>query len=336
MERALAEARVAAGRAGRRAPPSGTKSARWLALVPVTAGLLMMLLMMPRAAPPEDIPLPKIDARALGAVRKDDTDRAASARAKRLDGDVLLVGTTLRAMNKAMATNASEEEVSIARTALDHAFRSVVGDGERAFDGLRALRALQLEGFLAEVERFESTGRVTGELDELAGGFLDRMHAAGWLEGTKVVLDEDELRAAYKLVWSAQIGAERMAPLALSLDEQRVLYRFYLVHPHAPEAQRASYEAQRRSAKDFVDCERAVAEEKLAIEQWRLEKVKRLGEIDPAYPTAYALGVAYYRVGRHDASMEAFRAWLEKHPEGPLSLRARNHMKAALVAYGPS
>jgi hypothetical protein len=48
------------------------------------------------------------------------------------------------------------------------------------------------------------------------------------------------------------------------------------------------------------------------------------------------MGVAYYRVGRYDTSLEAFRSWIEKHPDGPLSLRARNHMKAAMAAYGPS
>lgn len=336
VERALAEARAAAAGGGRRAPPSGTKSARWLALVPVTAGLLMMLLMMPRAAPPEDIPLPSIDGKALQAIEKDDAARAAAARESRLPSGVLLVGTSLRALNQALATNASDEDVSIARTALDHAFAAVAVDGEQAFDALRSLRAVQLEAFLAEVEKFESTGVVTTELDALAGGFVDRMYAAGWLEGNKVVLDDHERRAAYKLVWSAQIGAERMKPLALALDEQRVLYTLYLRRPHAPEAQRASYETQRINAKDRADCDRAVAQEQLAAEQWRLEKVKRLGELDPTYPTAYALGVAYYRVGRYDASLEAFRAWVERHPDGPLSLRARNHMKAAMAAYGPS
>lgn len=335
VERALAEARASAERAGRREPPSGTKSARWLALVPVTAGLLMMLLMMPRAAPPEDIPFPRIDRKALDAARSDDLARAAAARQNRLPSEVLLVGTNLRALNKATTRNATDEEMGAARAALDHSVRSMIGDGEKAVDGLRSLRAVQLETFLAEVDKFEATGVITPELDEVGGGFVDRMHAAGWLEGTKVVLTEAERRAAYKLVWSAQIGAEHMKPLALSLDEQRALYTLYLRRPHAAEAQRASYASLRAAAKDRVDCERAVGQEKAAIEQWRLEKVKRLGELDPAYPTAYALGIAYYRAGRYESSADAFRSWIDKHPDGPLALRARNHLKAALVAYGP-
>ncbi len=334
--KALAEARDAAERANLKLEPNGSKGARWLALVPVTAGLLTMLLMMPRAAPPMDIPLPRIDMRALDAVRADDQSRAAEARDHRLPSEVLVVGTSLRALNKAMAKNATDEEIGTARNALDSAFRALAPDGEKAFDMLRTLRAFQLEAFLAEVEKFETTGVMTDELDELAGGFIDRMYAAGWLENGKVILDESERRAAYKLVWTAQVGAERMQALALSIDEQRALYTLYLRHPHAPEAQRASYESQRGAARDTAACARAVAQEKLAVDQWRLEKVKRLGDIDPLYPAAYALGVAYYRIGRYDASAEAFRAWIEKHPGGPLDLRARNHLKAALEAYGPT
>lgn len=335
VERALAEARATAERGRRREPPNGTKSARWLALVPVTAGLLMMLLLMPRAAPPEDIPFPRIDAAALDASRSDDLARAAAARQNRLPTEVLVVGTNLRALNQATTRNVTDDEMGAARATLDHSVRSMFGDGEKAVEGLRSLRALQLETFLAEVEKFEATGVITPELDAVAGGFVDRMHAAGWLEGNKVVLTDAERRAAYKLVWSAQIGAENMKALALSLDEQRVLYTLYLRRPHAAEAQRASYASLRAAATNFVDCQRAVGQEKAAIEQWRLEKVKRLGELDPTYPTAYALGVAYYRAGRYESSSDAFRAWIDKHPDGPLALRARNHLKAAIVAYGP-
>lgn len=342
VERALAEARAAAASAGKTPDGgAGSKGARWLALVPVTAAILTMLLMMPRAAPPEDVPLPQIDGKALEATRKDDVERAAAARTARLPGDVLLVGTALRRLNHAQMTNTEvlvpSEEVGAARTALDNAVRVVASsDGPGAIDALRSLRAVQLEAFLAEVERCESTGQSTTELEDLGGSFLDRMAAAGWLRGSKVLLDDAARRAAYKLVWNAQVGVDRLPELALALDEQRALYMFYITHPHAPEAQRAAYENARKAAATTADCDRAVAQEKLDIEQWRIEKIRRLGEIDPSYPTGFALGVAYYRAGRYDNSIDAFRGWIAKHPDGPLALRARNHMKAALVAFGPS
>jgi hypothetical protein len=338
VERALAAARASAAGAGAgtKAATPGTKSARWLALIPVTIAVLTMLLMMPRTVPPEDVPLPQIDAAALEAHRQDDIARAATARATRLSGDILLVGTTFRALNVAQVTGAAAEDVGVARTALENAFRTAAGDGERAVDSLRTLRALQLEAFLAEVEGFEATGKSSSELEELAGPFLDHIAAAGWLQDGKVLLDPAARRAAYKLVWNAQIGAERVPGLALALDEQRALYRFYLTHPHASEAQRLAYQAMRRNASGREECLRATAEEHLDMEQWRIEKIRRLAEIDPTYPTAYALGVAYYRAGRTEQSIESFRSWVTNHPDGPFALRARNHLKAAVTSFGPS
>ena len=182
VERALAKARAVVDNAGPAGPLAGSKDARWLALIPLTAFLLMMLLMMPRAVPPEDVPLPQVDGKALEAIRNDDGSRAASARQARLPGGALLVGTKLRALNKLQATNASAEDIGVARTALEVAFRTLLAD-EHGPDALRSLRAVQLDTFLAEVERFETTGQPTEELQEIAGGFVDRMSAAGWIRG---------------------------------------------------------------------------------------------------------------------------------------------------------
>ncbi len=336
VERALAAARASAASAGSRPAVPGTKSARWLALIPITVAVLAMLLMMPRAVPPEEVPLPQIDATALELQRQDDVARAAAARATRPSGDLLLIGTTFRALNKAQVTGATPEEVGVARTALEQAFASVARTGDGAGDGLRTLRALQLDAFLAEVQKFEATGKPTEELEDLAGSFLDHMAAAGWLQHGRVILDEAALRVAYKLVWNAQIGADRVRGMAVSLDEERALYRFYLTHPHASEPQRLAYESMRSKARSRDDCQKAIAQERLDMEQWRIDKIRRLGEIDPTYPTGYALGVSFYRAGRYDQSIEAFRSWVAKHPDGPFAIRARNHMKAALTAFGPS
>jgi len=335
--RALAEARASAASAGtRRAPEPGTRSARWLAAIPLSAAALTMLLLMPRATPPDEIPLPQIDGKALEAVRRDDTARAASARMTRLSGEVLTVGTALRALNKAQVSNASVDDIGLAQTALEHAFEVVVGaDRATAADSLRTLRAVQLDGFLAEAERFEATGKSTEELELLSGPFLDHMVLAGWVDHGKIALDEGARRAAYKLVWNTLVGADRLKELRLTLDENRALYTFYLTHPHAAEGQRMAYANMRRLSTTEVDCNRAISQEKIDMEQWRIEKIRRLGEIDPTYPTGYALGVAYYREARYDLSMDAFRQWIAKHPDGPLALRARNHMMAAIAAFGP-
>ena len=46
------------------------------------------------------------------------------------------------------------------------------------------------------------------------------------------------------------------------------------------------------------------------------------------YPTE---GVARYRHRDYEASVQSFREWLMQHPDGPWTIRARNHLRAALA-----
>ena len=70
------------------------------------------------------------------------------------------------------------------------------------------LRALQLEGFVAELRHFEATGVISSELDALGGTYVRSMSSAGWLDGTHLSMNEAERRAAYKLTWSRLVGLE--------------------------------------------------------------------------------------------------------------------------------
>ena len=242
-----------------------------------------------------------------------------------MNGDVLLVGTTFRALNMAQVTRRQRRgrraSRARARERIQDALpRTAIAPSKR----FARSAPFQLEAFLTEVERFEATGKSTRGARG-ARGPLPRSHDRGGL-GTRAarsLLDDAARRAAYKLVWNAQLGADRLPRLALDLDEQRALYTFYLTHPHAPEAQRLAYEAMRRRATTRSDCEKAIAEEHLDMEQWRIDKIRRLGEIDPTYPTGYALGVAYYRAGRYDLSIESFRAWVEHASRRPATRSAR-------------
>lgn len=312
-----------------------TKDSRWLAVIPVTAAALMFLLIVPRGAPPEDIPLPQVDGRALRAVVEADAARARDANANRLPTDILAIGSGIRGLNKQF-TSGDSEGVAPARAVLDDALRgAAVREPKVLIELLQTLRAVQLEQFLFEVKRFESTGQQSPTLLELGGGFIERMTDAGWVHGHDLDLDDAQRRAAFKLVWTALVGGAQVAELALTLDEQRALYTLYLTRPHVPDDQRVSFESMRRNAASRDDCSNVAMKERLASELWRAGKIKKLGEIDPAYPTGYALGVAYYRAGRYDQSMDAFRSWMDAHPDGPLALRARNYWKAAFAAGGP-
>lgn len=308
------------------------KESRALALVPVSVCVILLALLMPRSTRPESVPLPLVDDRAFTAAVEEDVARARDARQKPLPAAVLGVGTAFRAFQAAAARRADETATVQVRTALNAAVSVVTRRGE-ASSALRDLRALQLEAFLEAERAFEHTHQVTPDLQELGGPFVDRMRAVGWLENDRFVGDERQLRVAYKAMWNAVIG-DATPELALTLDEQRALYGLYLAHPHAPEIRRDELAAERAAARTEAECDRALATYRRAVESWRADKIRALGRMDPTYPTQYALGVALYRAGQHDLAAQAFQAWLSTHPDGPYSLRAKNHLKAAAEASG--
>src|SRR3954447_11036019 len=69
---------------------------RALALVPVLVALLLGSLMLPRSAPPEAVPMPKIDMRALARVRTADEVLSRQAREVHLSGDLRMFGSAIR------------------------------------------------------------------------------------------------------------------------------------------------------------------------------------------------------------------------------------------------
>lgn len=324
VEQALVRAREAAKADRER------KGGRWLALVPAAIGIVVLLLMMPRATAPDTVPLPLPNERVLADIARTDDARAASAETERLPSDILAVGTATRALNGAEARGADDAEMFAARQALDAALRSLARREEVAAE-LVSLRAIQLRRFLDAVARWESTGETNDDFVDLAASFVQRAADAGWTDGRRVLLTETERRVMFKTVWNVLTGLDAVPEAAVTVDEQRALYRLYLQRPHPPESRRLALESQRRAATTPEACARASAEERRYTELWRVEKIKKLGTIDPTYPTAYALGVAYYRAGRFELSADAFTAYIGQHPDGPYALRAKNHLKAALA-----
>jgi hypothetical protein len=310
-----------------------SKGGRALAIVPVAVALLVGALTVPRAAIPDAVPLPAVDTRALRRTAEADRAVAEGARRERLPGEVRALGSAVRDFNARQAKGLDQQGIADARRALDAALGPALAAGPGK---VAALRALQLEGFLAELRRFEATGEESEELVALGGAFVRRARDAGWISAKNAVaLDDAQRRVSFKLTWNALVGVDRQPELRAGLDEMRALYTLYLEHPHAPEAIRAQIARARGVTQTPESCARLAAREKLAMEGWRLEKIQALGAIDPAYPTGYAVGVAQFQLGQFVASSEAFRGWLAAHPDGPYALRARNFMKGALVAAAP-
>lgn len=302
-----------------------------LALIPVSVALILGALVLPRATPPEDVPLPRADQRVLTKVAEDDRAMAASVQGNALPGEVRALGTAVRVFNALQAQDwPDEERFREAKHVIDEASARALS--LTGVDGVRRLRAFQLEAFLTELRTYERTGTPTTELAELTGSFLRGLTRAGWRTPSgHVLMDEAVLRVAYKVTWNAvtSMDARELQP---GLDEQRALFAFYLTHPRPAEGAAMALEAARRDAKNPAMCATLEEGEHLAAEAWRLEKVKKLAELDKDYPGAFAMGVAQYRRGSYAASAESFRTWLRAHPDGPYALRARDHLLAALRA----
>jgi TolA-binding protein len=301
----------------------------WLALVPLGVALVLGALLLPRRAVPESMPLPLVDPVALARVVAADHARAERARREPLPGAVRALGTALRDFHTLEATDADGHALYVARHAVDDALVESLRGGA---EPLVALRAVQLEGFLEAMHGFESTGAQSAELKALAGAFVRSLTAEGWCEGHTVAPDEDTLRTMFKQMWNGFLGLEGKPELALTLDEQRAVYAFYLSHARPPKAMRDALDAARRGARDATACAAVAEAERAATESWRLERISRIGAIDPAYPTDYARGVASYRRGDFGGSVQAFQAWLREHPDGPLALRAQNFLRGAAGA----
>lgn len=325
VERALAKARKASR--GER----DTASGRWLAAIPLTIGVVLLALMLPRGTPPDGIPLPRVDRRVLAKIAERDDAMVAAATETRLPGDVLSVGTALRELNVAEASD-DQSPMYAARARLDDILATAVRQKD-AEEHLLQLRATQTRTFLDALGQWES-GKEPEDFIASGGAFVRRAREAGWVQDRHILLGDAERRVAFKTVWNALTHLDRGA-FALTLDEERAIYAFYIQHPRVPESSRAQLEDRLSTAKTPEACARIRGEYRIAEANWQAEKIKRLAMMDPSYPAHYALGVVFFKSGRNDLAADAFSAFLENHPEGPYALRARNHYKAALAAMAP-
>lgn len=313
--------------AARREAPK-KNGGRWLAAIPVTVALMLGILLVPRAVPPRDVPLPIVDASALARTHAEDAARVRAAEAEALPREVRALGAAIRAFNTAEDANAPDTAWDVLRANIDRARKDALPFG---VGPLLALRAVQGDRFVASLHEWEHGAPPSAELAATGGGFLQRFAAVGWVRDRRVELDDDALRVAHKLKWNVVSGFDGVSDFEPTLDETRALYAFYLGHPHPPEQTKRSIDAARMTAKSKEDCDALDSGEAMATEAWRAEKIKALGRVDAAYPTDFALGVAEYRAGRYEASARAFQGWIDAHPDGALTLRARNHLRAAMA-----
>jgi hypothetical protein len=302
-----------------------------LSLVPIGVALTFGVLLLPRRARPELVPLPIPDSRSLSQTEAADRRLAEHARGVPLAGAIRALGSAIRDFHTLEAKDADARQLGDARRKVDEALIESLRLPD-AEPGLVALRATELESFLDEVQRFQATGEESPELHALAGAFVRTMRGDGWCEGHTIAPPEEALRPLFKEMWNGFLGLEKRPAFELTVDEARALYAFAIGHPHPSKSMRQALEAARRGARDGKACQAISEAERNAAEAWRLERIARIGAIDPGYPTEFARGVASYRRGDYSASAQSFRRWLHDHPDGPLTLRAENYLRAAVDA----
>ncbi|UQA58784.1 hypothetical protein [Polyangium aurulentum] len=274
-------------------------------LVAVFLAGSVALLAVPRSVPPSELPLPLAEPRALARVMAADDARARAVEAGALDPDVRALGTLVRAFGRADARG-DEDALAAARARMGEAAARARAQGD---EPVLALRAYQLRAFLREVRGWEATGEASDALVELGGPFAGMVRRNGWCVGEgrcALAMDEAALRASWKRRWN-EITGLRGGGFEPALDESRALYRFLLEHP----------------AGGRNDAEGARA-------SFLLRKIDELAGFDATYPRLLARGIVLYRQGDYRRAAEAFGAHLEASPDGPWTLRAQNHLRAAL------
>lgn len=180
---------------------------------------------------------------------------------------------------------------------------------EHGSEPLLALRAVQTELFVVATHAWEASGQIPADLRELGGDFPEIAVKSRWLEGSRLALDDRERALLFRTRFGELTRLGDKPPFLATLNERRELASFLLRHPTGADAgarARAQY--------------RAIGE---------------LAKIDPAYPAAFARGVLLYRAGAFDAAADEFRDHLATRGNGAWSLRAKNHLLAALAQSPP-
>jgi len=268
------------------------------ALVAIVIAATFALLVIPRPAAPDTLPLPRVDYRDAERAAAEQHALARRAVAEPLPYPVRAIGETVRELGRAEAEGRSGD---VARKLLELRGLAQTARAKHGDEGVGRLLALQTELFLAALERWEHGEDASAEIRELGGAFLEKAKSAGWLAGARR-LDATSLerRALFKVRWVEATGLRAVGAFAPSANELRIYYRFLLQHP---DRSRGAEEALRYVA---------------AVEK-----------VDLEYPGQFARGVIHYRAGQWAAATQLFQAHLAKHPTGPWSLRAQNHLLAA-------
>jgi hypothetical protein len=277
-----------------------------LAVVAVGFALGAAALALPRAVVPREIPLPTVDRR---EERRMDADRRRlvdEVRGTPLPFLVRATGEALRRFGVAEYGREDARGVALADEIVKRAAAARSSDGDRA---LLALRAVQADLFVHAVTTWARAGDGEADVIALGGGFARHARRHGWIEGKRLIIEEDGLRQLFVLRWTKLAGFMDTQPFAPTLNELRLYYRTLLRHPEQSSG--------------------TSTEDPYILSGLQLAYVNTLAKQDPDYPVLLARGILEFRVGRFDDATALLAAHLKEHPDGPWRLRAQNYFVAA-------
>ena len=264
-----------------------------------------LLLGAPRAVTPTELPVPVPHQRNLEATlamhaangaplaRLSEETRVARFDQRRVGDVVRRFGAADVARDQEALVDAKRELVAAVQTL------RALPDGEAQ---LRELFGYQLAVFLRELGAWQTTGKASPDLGELAGSITDTMVQSGWLTPTRAMLPDLHVRVALFQKRFAEITGTRDV-LGLNIDQHRALLAFLILHPPR-------------------------MDNPLLVASYRARRVEEAGQVDPTYPLDLARAIAKHQAGDVTGALEGYRKHFEQHPDGPYTLRARNYLKA--------
>lgn len=283
-----------------------------LGLAIVLGAWALVMLVVPRPALPLEIPEPQVTPRELATLRDGEAELAAEAQQGLSDVSRAL-GTVIRSLGRAEADH-DLLAAGAARGQIAGALAAMPSDGLHA---MLVLRAFQTATFVTAVRQWESTGAEGRDLRELGGSLVAAFRDAGWCiddgERTKITMNDDVLGVAFRKRWNEIVGLRRGAG-EITLTEEKILFRYAIAHSPSSNAPADPLAARALGARNLV------------------RRIDAYARIDPTYPADLARGIAYFGGGSYGPAQLAFQRHLAAHPDGPLTLRARNFGRAALLA----
>lgn len=269
----------------------------------------MAALVVPRAVPPTEVPVPIVAPRDVDAVVARDRARAVAARAERAPA-VALVGATFREVGR--AEHAGDPAIlSDTLRRLAEAKEAALRLGDQV---LLDLRSYQAESFIAATEVYASSGDDGGFI-ELGGSLFTTMRDNGWLDESthRVHADAFERRAMFDARYASVVGLAGPA-FALTPVEHRALLRLCIRLPALPKGGTRGDPSTR-----------------IFSDGWLLARLAEAEGDVPEYPFALARGILHYRTQRYQEAQRELGDATARNG-GPYALRAFNHLRAAFAA----